>query len=259
MINFGRDFDHTAGGTPKKVRTLDSWVVASPQSGKEKTDEMGEGTSRDAGDEAMVQATGGGKPKDVVKPTTEPKAKAEPKAKPEPKPKAATEPAVNPNGETAKDPESVSPSASAGTTVLCADLLGKGICLEASAGQLWLSMKSPSADGTGKKISPFCMLWHTREGKLKSTPVVKEGMLLYKLTIMDNVCFCKKGEISVPKRLGDCLDDLGVKGVLHHAEWTSDKAPNLLNPPSQQMAFVPTDASLAALLENVKGMSQAML
>ena len=59
MINFGRDFDHTAGGTPKKVRTLDSWVVASPQSGKEKTDEMGEGTSRDAGDEAMVQATGG--------------------------------------------------------------------------------------------------------------------------------------------------------------------------------------------------------
>ena len=140
MINFGRDFDHTAGGTPKKVRTLDSWAVASPQSGKEKTDEIGEGTSRDAGDEAMVQATGGGKPKDVVKPTTEPK------------PKAATEPAVNPNGETAKDPESVSPSASAGTTVLCADLLGKGICLEASAGQLWLSMKSPSADGTGKKI-----------------------------------------------------------------------------------------------------------
>ena len=81
MINFGRDFDHTAGGTPKKVRTLDSWAVASPQSGKEKTDEIGEGTSRDAGDEAMVQATGGGKPKDVVKPTTEPKAKAEPKAK----------------------------------------------------------------------------------------------------------------------------------------------------------------------------------
>ena len=55
------------------------------------------------------------------------------------------------------------------------------------------------------------MLWHTREGKLKSTPVVKEGMLLYKLTIMDNVCFCKKGEISVPKRLGDCLDDLGIR------------------------------------------------
>ena len=55
------------------------------------------------------------------------------------------------------------------------------------------------------------------------------------------------------------VTELGIKGILHHAEWTSEKAPNLLSTPSQQMAFAPTDAWLATLLENVKQMSQATL
>ena len=198
MVNFGSDYDRAAvGGTPKKVRTLDEW--ASP---KKKEQDAG----KDASDEPMAQATGEEETsKPVAKPKPEAKAKPEPKAKPEAKPKpeakAAAEPAVDAHGETAKASES-EPSTTA-TTELCADVAGKGVCLEAAAGSLWMSLKSPSSDGSGKKVSPLCVLWHTREGKLKGAPVLKEGMFPYKLTMMDFVCFSKKGEIHVPKKLGD--------------------------------------------------------
>lgn len=239
------------GGTAKKVRTLDAWVASSSKERTATAAGDSHGGNTDAADESMIEATGEEKSKDGAKPKPQLKPKPEAKAKP------AAEPNPNPEGETAKGPEP-EPS-SGGSTELCADVCGKGVCLEAVAGCLWMSVKPPSADGAGKKVSPFCVLWHTREGKLKSAPVLKEGMFPYKLTMMDQVCFSKKGEISVPKRLGDCLNDLGIKGLLHHGEWTSEKPPNILSPPSQQWAFAPLEASVATLLENVKQMSQATL
>ena len=239
FVNFGADF---ASASPsKKVRTLDEWASRNS---------VGKKPDPEPSDSVPQQPKPAGA--DPV-----PHVPAKPKPEPEegktgvPKDPKPENDGMAQKTETATGDDSMKD--------LSTNICSKGIVLKAASdGSLWASISPDSNDGQGKKIPGHTILWHSRDGKLKTTS--QEGLLRYndlQDTGKSMICFSKKGEIFGPKKLAEYLDDAGIKVMLHFGEWTSQKAPASLTPPSAAMAFAPADNATLVMLKNVLAMSQA--